>query len=82
MATARRYGSMMAKGFSPIFVPILGSMIQCRKLESFKRSLGKQGLLVEAGSLAPLLANMQSLSDDWRQSVGEHGGLMFYVDNC
>ena len=29
-----------------------------------------------------LLTNMQSLSEQWRESVGGHGELVFYVDNC
>lgn len=32
--------------------------------------------------LVPLLANMQSLAEQWRESVGEHGEFVFYVDNC
>ena len=50
--------------------------------ESFKDSLEEQGVLVQRDALAPLLANMQSLSDEWRDSIGEHGELVFYVDNC
>jgi hypothetical protein len=50
--------------------------------ESFKDSLEEQGVFVERDALAPLLANMQSLSDEWRDSIGEHGELVFYVDNC
>jgi hypothetical protein len=50
--------------------------------ESFKDSLEEQGVLVETDALVPLLANMQSLSDQWRDSIGEHGELVFYVDNC
>jgi hypothetical protein len=50
--------------------------------ESFKDSLKEQGLLVEVDALIPLLANMQSLSGEWLDSIGEHGELVFYVDNC
>jgi hypothetical protein len=48
--------------------------------ESFKDSLAEQGMLVEADTLVPLLANMQSLSGEWCDSIGEHGELVFYVD--
>jgi len=50
--------------------------------ESFKDSLEEQGVLVERDALVPLVANMQSLSNEWRDSIGEHGELVFYVDNC
>jgi hypothetical protein len=50
--------------------------------ESFRDSLEEQGVLVERYALAPLLANMQGLSDEWRDSIEEHGELVFYVDNC
>jgi len=50
--------------------------------ESFKDSLEEQGVFVEQDALAPLLANMLNLSDEWRDSIGEHRELVFYVDNC
>jgi hypothetical protein len=50
--------------------------------ESFKDSLEEQGVLVERDALAPLVANMRSLSANWRDSIGEHGELVFYIDNC
>ena len=50
--------------------------------ESFKESPEEQGVFGKRDALAPLLANMQSLSDEWRDSIGEHGELVFYVDNC
>jgi len=50
--------------------------------ESFKDSLEEQGVFVERDALAPLLANMQTLSNAWQDSIGEHGELVFYVDNC
>ena len=49
---------------------------------SFKDSLDEQGVTVDEDALFPLLANMQSLSEQWRESVGGHGELVFYVDNC
>lgn len=49
---------------------------------SFKGSLEEQGVIVDEDALFPLLANMQSLSEQWRESVGGHGELVFYVDNC
>jgi hypothetical protein len=48
---------------------------------SFKDSLEEQGMIVDEDTLFPLLANMQSLSEQWRDSVGGHGELVFYVDN-
>ena len=50
--------------------------------ESFKDRLQEQGVLVNEDALIPLLTNMQSLSKQWRESVGKHGELVFYVDNC
>lgn len=50
--------------------------------ESFKDSLEEQGVFVERDALVPLLANMQILSNEWQDSIGEHGELVFYVDNC
>jgi hypothetical protein len=49
--------------------------------ESFKDSLEEQGILVGEDALVPLLTNMQSLSELWRESVRGHGELVFYVDN-
>jgi hypothetical protein len=37
---------------------------------------------VELDALIPLVANMRSLSANWRDSIGEHGELVFYIDNC
>ena len=50
--------------------------------DSLKDSLEEQGVFSEQHALVPLLANMQSLSDEWRDSIGEHGELVLYVDNC
>lgn len=49
---------------------------------SFKDSLEEQGVFVDEDALVPLLVNMRNLSEEWRESVGEHGELVFYVDNC
>jgi hypothetical protein len=50
--------------------------------ESFKDSLEEQGVLVERDALIPLVANMRRLSAKWRDSIGKHGELVFYIDNC
>jgi hypothetical protein len=50
--------------------------------DSFKDSLEEQGVLVEPDALVELLANMQRQANEWRDSIGEHGELVFYVDNC
>jgi len=49
---------------------------------SFKDSLEEQGVIVDEDAVVPLLTNMQSLSEQWRESVGRHRELVFYVDNC
>ena len=48
----------------------------------FRNLLDEQGVIVDEEALVPLLTNMRSLSEQWRESVGEHGDLVFYVDNC
>jgi hypothetical protein len=51
--------------------------------ESFKDSLEEQGVLIntdEIDKLAAVLNNMRSLASQWRNSIGEHGELVFYVD--
>jgi hypothetical protein len=48
---------------------------------SFKDSLDEQGVIVDEDALVPLLTNMRSLSEKWRESIGKHGDLVFYVDN-
>lgn len=52
------------------------------KAESFKDSLEEQGMLINVDELAPLLGNMRSLAPQWRESIGPHGELVFYVDAC
>jgi hypothetical protein len=49
---------------------------------SFKDSLEEQGVHVEEDALVPLIANMQSLTEQWRESIAKHGEFIFYVDNC
>jgi hypothetical protein len=53
--------------------------------ESFTDSLEEQGVQVsgdETEELAGLLENMRSLAAQWRNSIGEHGELVFYIDSC
>jgi hypothetical protein len=53
--------------------------------ESFKDSLEEQGLPMntdEVSELAALLHNMRSLASQWRNSSGERGELVFYIDAC
>ena len=47
---------------------------------ALRRMGGDTAHLVDA--LIPLLANMQILSGEWLDSIGEHGELVLYVDNC
>jgi hypothetical protein len=49
---------------------------------SFKDSLEEQGVLIDTNEVAALLSNMRSLARQWRESLGEHGELTFYVDVC
>jgi len=49
---------------------------------SFKGSLEEQGVSAEQSDLAPLVQNMKSLAREWRNSLGAHGELVFYVDAC
>jgi len=49
---------------------------------SFKDSLEEQGIAVNMTDLIALIGNMQSLSKQWRSSVGKHGELVFYIDAC
>ena len=53
--------------------------------ESFKDSLEEQGVTIntrETDELAVLLHNMRTLASQWRNSIGEHGELVFYIDAC
>jgi hypothetical protein len=52
---------------------------------SFTDSLEEQGVPIdidETDELAALLHNMRSLASQWRNSIGEHGELVFYIDGC
>ncbi|MGA7629654.1 MAG: hypothetical protein WCB11_02735 [Terriglobales bacterium] len=47
---------------------------------SFTESLDEQGIPISKNDLAALIDNMRSLGKLWRNSIGEHGELMFYID--
>ena len=49
---------------------------------SFKDSMAEQGIAINKNDLIALIDNMQSLSKQWRNSVGKHGELIFYIDAC
>jgi len=49
---------------------------------SFHDSLEEQGIIVNKNDLIALIDNMQSLSKQWRSSIGKHGELVFYIDAC
>ncbi|MGC2552065.1 MAG: hypothetical protein WA437_17525 [Candidatus Sulfotelmatobacter sp.] len=49
---------------------------------SFKDSMEERGIAVNRNDLLPLIDNMQSLSKQWRSSIGKHGELVFYIDAC
>ena len=49
---------------------------------SFKDSKEEQGIAVNRNDLIALIDNMQSLSKQWRSSIGKHGELIFYIDAC
>jgi hypothetical protein len=42
----------------------------------------EQGIAVNENDLIALIDNMQSLSKQWRSSIGKHGELVFYIDAC
>ena len=35
-----------------------------------------------AGEISAVIDNMRSLVKQWRNSLGEHGELVFYIDAC
>ena len=37
---------------------------------------------VRRADLASLVGNMRSLAAEWRNSIGAHGELVFYIDAC
>ena len=47
---------------------------------SFKDSLEEQGILINESDLTLLIDNMRSLANQWRNSIGEHGEVVFYID--
>ena len=49
---------------------------------SFRDSLEEQGIAVNKNDLTTLTDNMRSLANQWRNSIGEHGELVFYIDAC
>lgn len=50
--------------------------------DSFKESMEEQGVQVPRDNLASLLSNMRSLAAEWRNSIGAHGEIAFYIDAC
>jgi hypothetical protein len=46
---------------------------------SFKE---EQGVVVNKKDLSTLIDNMRSLIKQWRNSIGERGELVFYIDAC
>jgi hypothetical protein len=49
---------------------------------SFKDSLEEQGIVINQNDLSILIENMRSLVKQWRNSIGERGELVFYIDAC
>ena len=49
---------------------------------SFKDSLEEQGIVINQNDLSILIANMRGLVKQWRNSIGERGELVFYIDAC
>jgi hypothetical protein len=49
---------------------------------SFKDSMEEQGVVINKDELTTLIDNMRSLVKEWRNSIGEHGELVFYIDVC
>lgn len=49
---------------------------------SFKDSMEEQGVVINQNELTTLIDNMRSLAEQWRNSIGEHGELVFYIDAC
>ena len=49
---------------------------------SFKDSMAEQGIAVNKNDLIALIDTMRSLSKQWRNSIGKHGELIFYIDAC
>jgi hypothetical protein len=49
---------------------------------SFKDSLAEQGIVINQNDLSTLIDNMWGLVNQRRNSIGEHGELIFYIDAC
>ncbi len=49
---------------------------------SFKDSMEERGIVIDKNDLTTLIDNMRSLAKQWRNSIGEHGELVFYIDAC
>jgi len=49
---------------------------------SFKDSMEEQGIVINKDELTTLIDNMRSLAKQWRDSIAEHGELVFYMDGC
>ena len=48
--------------------------------DSFRDSLEEQAVTAPKDELTALIGNMRSLARQWRNSVGEHKELVFYID--
>ncbi len=42
----------------------------------------ERGIVIDKNDLTSLIDNMRSLVKQWRNSVGERGELVFYIDAC
>ena len=49
---------------------------------SFKDSMQEQGVVIDKNDLTAVIDNMRSLVKQWRNSLGEHGELVIYIDAC
>ena len=49
---------------------------------SFKDSVEEQGVVINKNDLSTLIDNMRGLVKQWRNSIGGHGELVFYIDAC
>jgi len=47
---------------------------------SLQGSLEEQGVAVKKADLAALIETMKTLAQPWRNAIGAHGELVFYVD--
>ena len=49
---------------------------------SFTDSMEEQGVVINKNDLSTLIDNMRGLVKQWRNSIGGHGELVFYIDAC